>query len=71
MPWLVAVFVVLLVAALARSMIINARALARDVNTRFDRFRARLERDANSLLDDFLEASQPPDPTNGGGPDRA
>jgi hypothetical protein len=55
MSWIVVVFVVLLVVALFSLFLKNARFLKRDMNERVDRFRTRLESDANSVLDDLLK----------------
>jgi Tfp pilus assembly protein PilO len=56
MAWLVIVFIVLLVIALAYRFVMNARMIKRDVNTTFEKFQARLESDANSVVDELLEA---------------
>jgi hypothetical protein len=57
MSWLIAVSVVLFVIVLTRAFILNARAIKRDMNKRFDELRARLERDANSVVDEFLKGN--------------
>lgn len=51
MAWTVAFLVVVLIAALAGLFIINARLIRRDLEQRFDRFQARLEEEANSIVD--------------------
>lgn len=45
----------ILVVVLARYFVLNAIALRRDVDRRFEDFRVRLERDANSTLQDLLD----------------
>ena len=50
--------VVLGVIGLAIAFVINAKTLRRDLNRRRDAFRARLENEANSMLDDLLNARQ-------------
>jgi hypothetical protein len=50
------------VAALTRAFLINARALRRDVNTRFDAVRDRLELSANAVIDDLLNTHHVADP---------
>jgi hypothetical protein len=56
MAWLVIAFVVLLVIALACGFVMNARRIKRDVTTTFEKLQARLERDANAVVDELLEA---------------
>jgi uncharacterized membrane protein len=56
MASLVIAFVVLLVVALTWGFVMNARMIKRDVNTTFAKFQARLESDANAVVDDLLEA---------------
>jgi ABC-type spermidine/putrescine transport system permease subunit I len=56
MAWLVIAFIVLLIIALAYGFVMNARMIKRDVNTTFEKFQARLESDANSVVDKLLEA---------------
>jgi hypothetical protein len=65
-PWIYLGSVVLIVIAATAAAIINARTLRRDVNRTFDEFRARLENDANRVVD-RLFSSRPPDV---GDPDR-
>ena len=50
--------VVLGVIGLAIAFVINAKTLRRDLNRRRDAFRARLENEANTMLDDLLNARQ-------------
>lgn len=45
----------ILVVVLARYFVLNAIALRRDLDRRFEDFRVRLERDANSTLQDLLD----------------
>lgn len=54
--WIAAV--VLGVIGLAIAFVINAKTLSRDLNRRRDAFRARLENEANTMLDDLLNARQ-------------
>ena len=54
--WIAAV--VLGVIGLAIAFVINAKTLRRDLNRRRDAFRARLENEANTMLDDLLNARQ-------------
>jgi hypothetical protein len=56
MAWLVIAFVVLLVIALTCGFVMNARMIKRDVNTTFEKLQARLESDANAVVDELLEA---------------
>jgi len=57
MSWLLAGGLILLVAVLAHAFIRNAVALKRDLDTRFEDLRIRLEREANSVVDElFVEA---------------
>jgi hypothetical protein len=56
MAWLVIGFLLLLVAALSYGFFLNARALIRDMNRRVAAFEARLERDANAVIDHLLES---------------
>jgi hypothetical protein len=46
-----------LVVALTRSLVINAIALTRDIDRRFDAIRVGLESEANAMVDSFLKAS--------------
>ena len=50
--------VVLGVIGLAIAFVINAKTLWRDLNRQRDAFRARLENDANTILDDLLSGRQ-------------
>lgn len=54
MVWLVALFSVLLVAVLARLFVMNARAIRRDVDRRFQQVQDKLEHEANSVLENLL-----------------
>lgn len=51
MAWIVLVLLLVLLFALARSFFISARALLRDANRPFDRFRASLEDEANRVVE--------------------
>lgn len=66
MPLIIAVFVALGLIGLNCVFIINARTLLRDVNQRRDAFRARLENDANAIVDELFKANEadgvPPSP---------
>ena len=50
--------VVLGVIGLAIAFVINAKTLRRDLNRQRDAFRTRLENEANTMLDDLLNARQ-------------
>jgi hypothetical protein len=52
--WIFAAVVIVLVLALVRTLIRNARALKRDMDQRFAALQARLEKDANRLADELL-----------------
>jgi hypothetical protein len=52
--WIFAAVVIVVVPALIRTFIRNARALKRDMDQRFAALQARLEKDANSLADELL-----------------
>ena len=56
MPLLVAILLTLLLVALTRSFVLNAIALKRDIDRRFDDLRIRLESEASATLEGFLEA---------------
>jgi hypothetical protein len=56
MPWIIAILVVFMIVVLTGAFVRNALAIRRDVNRRFSEIQARLERDANSVLDDFLRS---------------
>ena len=58
MPWIIALIVTAGLIGLTCLFTINAQALRRDMNQRRDAFRARLEHDANAILDDFLNANE-------------
>jgi hypothetical protein len=66
MPWLIAVLIVLALIGLTWLFVINAQMLKRDVSQRRDAFRARLESDANAIVDELLKANDadgvPPGP---------
>jgi Sec-independent protein translocase protein TatA len=72
MPWVVAVFVVVLLLALIAFCITNAVRIIRDMNTTVAAFRTRLEDEANSVLEALFNAHQadnpPPPPVNGSQP---
>ena len=59
--------VVLGVIGLAIAFVINAKTLRRDLNRRRDAFRARLENEANTMLDDLLNARQVESESRDGG----
>jgi hypothetical protein len=61
MPWILAFFTALIVIALTHFCVINARTIMRDMNKTFDAFQARLERDANAVVDTFFSANQADD----------
>ena len=52
--WIFAAVAIVVILALVRTYIGNARALKRDMDERFTAFQARLEQDANSLADEIL-----------------
>jgi hypothetical protein len=52
--WIFAAALVLIVLALVRAAISNARAIKRDMDQRFAALQARLEEEANSLADELL-----------------
>jgi hypothetical protein len=54
MPWLVALLVVVLIAALAGLFIVHARLIRRDIEERFGQFQARLGEEANAVVGDLL-----------------
>ena len=58
MAWIVSVGLVGLVLTLGRLFVISAQTITRDMNRRFEDLRGRLERDANSLLDELFDADQ-------------
>jgi hypothetical protein len=66
MRWILEIVSLLGVAALATAFLINARRLRRDVNTRFDALRDRLELSANSVIDDLLNTHHVADPDSRG-----
>lgn len=55
------------VIGLAIAFVINAKTLRRDLNRRRDAFRARLENEANTMLDDLLNARQVESESRDGG----
>jgi sensor domain CHASE-containing protein len=61
MPLIIAIALVLLVLALVSSFFVNALRLRRDVNHRLNVFRARLEAQANSVVDDLLKTNRTDD----------
>jgi hypothetical protein len=64
MPLIFVTLMTLLVIVLTRAFIINAMALRRDIDRRFDELRVRLESQANSMLDGFLKANAGDDRSN-------
>jgi membrane protein implicated in regulation of membrane protease activity len=54
MPWLDLFFVVVLIAALAALFTVHARLVRRDLEDRFNKFQARLEEEATTVVDDLL-----------------
>jgi hypothetical protein len=65
MPWILAFFAALIVIALTHVCVINARTIMRDMNRTFDGFQARLEREANAVVDAFFSAHQADDVNRG------
>jgi cell division protein FtsX len=63
--WVLVVTVTVGIVLLARALVMNARALRRDVNKRFDALRERLERSANSVVDDLLNTHRVADSDSG------
>lgn len=51
---LIALFSAILVATLAAVCLINARAIRRDMKRRYEEIEARLEEEANALVDDVF-----------------
>ena len=66
MRWVVVVSSIVGVVTLARVFFIQARAIRRDVNTRFDALRDRLEHSANSVVDNLLNTHRVADPDSRG-----
>jgi hypothetical protein len=56
MAWVIIAFTLLLVVGLSYAFFLSARTIIRDMNRRMAEFEARLERDANAVLDDLLDA---------------
>jgi hypothetical protein len=56
MPWIVAAVVVFIILALATLFLVHARVIRCDMNRRFKEVGERLEREANDVLDDLLDA---------------
>jgi hypothetical protein len=54
MRWIFAAVVTVVILALVRTFIGNARALKQDMDQRFEALQARLEKDANSLADELF-----------------
>ena len=52
--WIFVAVVTVVILALVRTFIENARALKEDMDQRFEALQARLEKDANSLADEFF-----------------
>jgi hypothetical protein len=65
MRWILASVVALGIATLARAFLIQARAIRRDLNGRFDALRDRLEQSANSVVDNLLNTHRVADPDSG------
>ena len=54
MPWLVLLFVLVLIAALAALFTVHARLVRRDLEDRFNQIQSRLEEEATAVVDDLL-----------------
>jgi len=54
------------VVTLARVFLVHARAIRRDMNTRFDALQNRLEHSANSVVDNLLNTHRVADPDSRG-----
>jgi hypothetical protein len=65
MRWILASVVGLGIVTLARAFLIQARAIRRDMNRRFDALRDRLEQSANSVVDNLLSTHRVVDPDSG------
>ena len=52
--WIFVAVVTVVILALVRTFIGNARALKQDMDQRFEALQARLEKDANSLADELF-----------------
>ena len=52
--WIFIAVVTMVILALVRTFIGNARALKQDMDQRFEALQARLEKDANSLADELF-----------------
>jgi hypothetical protein len=65
MPWLIAVFVVVLLLGLISFCTLNAVQIIRDMNRTVVTYRRRLEEDANAVLEGLFNATQVDDPTAG------
>lgn len=57
MPWIILIVAPLLVIVMIGAFVRNAITLKRDIDRRFEDFRARLETEANSKLDALLKAN--------------
>ena len=55
MPWILGAATVVLLVALTRAFVLSARAIRRDLDTRFDRIRRQLEDEATSVVRPVLE----------------
>ncbi len=55
MVWLVAIFSLVLVGALASLFAMHARAVRRDIDARFERLQSHLEEEAESVVRDLLD----------------
>jgi uncharacterized membrane protein len=57
-PWVIAVFLFLGLLALNIALVLNARAIRRDVTRRFDELERRLERHATDLVNHLFDANR-------------
>jgi hypothetical protein len=57
MAWILALALTLLIAVMIRAFLINAIAMKRDIDKRFDDLRVRLEHEATSTIEPFLYSS--------------
>lgn len=62
-PLVLVILVTILVILVARAAVLNAVALRRDINKRFDDLSKRLEEEANATVDHLLRDSRNP-PSN-------
>jgi hypothetical protein len=66
MRWILGATAVLGVGGLARVFLMQARAIRRDMNRRFEGVRRHLEASANSLVDNLLDTHRVADPDSRG-----